>query len=65
VSVNCADRDAALLPPNLGQQFGAGIHSSGFASKCPEERKLLRSQPDATGADVDAVVVAIKADTTE
>jgi hypothetical protein len=65
VSVNCAIRDAAFLPPNLGQKFAAGIHSSWFASKRPEERKLLRSQLDATGANVEAVVVAIKADATE
>jgi hypothetical protein len=65
VSVNCANRDTAFLPPNLGEKFGAGIHSSGFASKRPEEGELLRSQPDATGTNVNAVVVGIKADATE
>jgi len=65
VSVNCSGRDAAFLAPNLGQKFGPGKHASGFTSKHPEERKLLRGQSDSMGADADAMVVAVQADAAE
>jgi hypothetical protein len=65
VSVNCVNRDAVFLPPNLGQKFYAGKHSSGFTSKRPEERRTLRGQSDSMATNADAVVVAVQADPSE
>jgi hypothetical protein len=65
VSVYCSGRDAAFLPPNLGQKFGTGKHAAEFTSKQPEERKLLRGQSDSMGADAHAMFVTIQTDAAE